>query len=118
MIHGGKLTLGGLDNQSGTFELLNEQGIPIGEMDKNGLKFYGEGPVGARPYVLLNNTVGFAGFDANDTKLFWVSRDEFHMEKCVAENEIAVGNKLRFIPVTLTENGTVVNDGIAVVSLI
>lgn len=118
MIHGGKLTLGGLDNQAGTFELLNEQGIPIGEMDKNGLKFYGEGPVGARPYVLLNNTVGFAGFDANDTKLFWVSRDEFHMEKCVAENEIAVGNKLRFIPVTLTENGTVVNDGIAVVSLI
>lgn len=118
MIHGGKLTLGGLNNQAGTFELLNEQGIAIGEMDKNGLKFYGEGPIGARPYVLLNNTVGFAGFDANDTKLFWVSRDEFHMKKCVAETEITACNKLRFIPVTITSGSTVVNDGVAVVALV
>lgn len=118
MIKGGKLTLGGLNNQAGTFELLNDQGLVIGEMDKNGLKFYGEGSVGGRSYVLLNNDVGFAGFDANNTKLFWVSRDEFHMKKCVAENEISACNKLRFIPVTLTENNTVVNDGVAIVALI
>lgn len=118
MIHGGKLTLGGLDNQSGTFELLNEQGIPIGEMDKNGLKFYGEGPVGARPYVLLNNTVGFAGFDANGTKLFWVSRDEFHMDKCVAEREITACGKVRFIPITLRTGNVITNDGIALVAMV
>lgn len=119
MIHGGKLTLGGLDNQSGTFELLNDQGIVIGEMDKTGLKFYGEGAIGQRPYVLLNNEVGFAGFDANNTKLFWVSRDEFHMRKCVAEYEISACNKLRAIPVTLTDsNDNIINDGVAIVALI
>lgn len=118
MIQGGKLTLGGYDNQSGTFELLNEQGIVIGAMDKNGLKFYGEGAEGARPYVLINNQVGFAGYDANDVPLFWVSRDEFHMSKCVAENEITACNKMRFIPITLKNGNTVVNDGIALVALV
>lgn len=118
MFEGGKLTLGGLDNQSGTFELLNDAGVVIGEMDKNGLKFYGAGPEGQRPYVLLNNEVGFAGFDANDVKLFWVSRDEFHMEKCVAEKEITACNRLRFIPITITNGNTIINDGVAIVALI
>lgn len=118
MIKGGKLTLGGLNNQAGTFELLNEQGIPIGEMDKDGLKFYGEGAVGARPYVLLNNTVGFAGYDANGTPLFWVNRDEFTMKKCVAKEEISACGKIRMIPITLTTNNTITNDGVAIVALV
>lgn len=118
MIHGGKLTLGGFDNASGTFELLNEQGIVIGGMDKNGLKFYGEGAEGARPYVLINNQVGFAGYDANDNPLFWVNRDEFCMKKCVATNEISACGKVRFIPITLRTGNTITNEGIALVALV
>lgn len=118
MIQGGKLTLGGYNNLSGTFELLNEQGIKIGEMGNAGLKFYGDGAEGARPYVLINNTVGFAGYDANDSEIFKVSRDSFVMKKCVAEEEIAACNKVRFIPITLRSGNTVTNDGIALVALV
>lgn len=118
MIQGGKLTLGGYDNQAGTFELKNEQGIVIGEMGNTGLKFYGDGAEGARPYVLINNTVGFAGYDANGAEIFKVSRDSFVMKKCVAEEEITACNKVRFIPITLRSGNTVTNDGIALVALV
>ena len=117
MIQGGKLTLGGDGNAAGIFELKNDQGIVIGKMDKDGLKFFGEGAEGARPYVLLNNRVGFAGYDANDVEIFKVSRDSFVMKKCVAKEEITACDKVRFIPITLSNNGVVVNDGIALVAL-
>lgn len=119
MFEGGKLVLGGADNVEGVFQLKNKDNIVIGEIDKDGLKFYGAGPEGARPYVLLNNTVGFQGCDANGTPIFWVNQDEFRMKKCVAENEINACKKIRFIPVTLKDgNDQVINDGVAVVAIV
>ena len=82
-------------------------------MDKNGLKMFGvDGS-----YVLLNNTVGFAGYDRNDNPIYWVSQDEFHMRKSVIEEEITLCNKMRFIPITLYSGSTMVNDGIGLVSV-
>lgn len=119
MFEGGKLTLGGMNNQAGVFELLNAQGVVIGEMNKDGLKFYGDGPEGSRPYVVLNNTDGLKGYDANDTAIFWVNRDEFTMKKCVAQNEINACNKIKFVPVTIRDgNNDIVNDGVAIVGIV
>ena len=119
MFEGGKLVLGGAGNVEGVFQLKNENDIVIGEMNKDGLKFYGAGPEGSRPYVLLNNSVGFQGCDANGTPIFWVNQDEFSMKKCVAENEISACKKIRFIPVTLKDgNDQVINDGVAVVAIV
>ena len=118
MFEGGKISLGGLNNQSGVMEIKDESGIVIGEMTKDGLKFYGAGPVGSRPYILLNNTVGLAGYDANGTAVFWVNRDEFTMKKCVATNEISVCGKIRILPMKITSGGITTNDGIAFISLI
>lgn len=119
MFEGGKLVLGGANNVEGVFQLKNENDIVIGEMNKDGLKFYGAGPEGSRPYVLLNNSVGFQGCDANGTPIFWVNQDEFSMKKCVAENEISACKKIRFIPVTLKDgNDQVINDGVAVVAIV
>lgn len=119
MFEGGKLVLGGANNVEGIFQLKNENDIVIGEMNKDGLKFYGAGPEGSRPYVLLNNSVGFQGCDANGTPIFWVNQDEFSMKKCVAENEISACKKIRFIPVTLKDgNDQVINDGVAVVAIV
>ncbi|MBQ1571230.1 MAG: phage tail protein, partial [Clostridiales bacterium] len=73
MFEGSKISLGGINNESGVLEIKDETGMVIGEMTKDGLKFYGAGPVGKRPYVLLNNTVGFAGYDANGNAIFWVN---------------------------------------------
>ena len=116
MFEGSKISLGGINNQSGILEIKDESGTVIGEMTKDGLKFYGAGPVGKRPYVLLNNTVGFAGYDANGNAIFWVNQDEFHMKKCVAETEINACGVIKMIPMTIESNGTVVNRGLAFVA--
>lgn len=113
LVRGGTLKLGSLLNQSGTLELYNEQNTLIGQMDKDGLKMFGlDGS-----YVLMNQSVGFAGFDKNGIKIYWVSQDEFHMRKSVVEEEITLCAKMRFIPITLYDNNqNIVNDGIALVS--
>ena len=118
MFAGGKIQLGGYNNYDGVFELYNAGGTLIGQMDKNGVKFYGSGSGSNRPYVLFNNDVGFAGFAADGTKQFWVDRDEFHMKKCVAENEIQACGKIKFLPITTYDtNNNIINDGVAVVGV-
>lgn len=114
LIKGGTLKLGSKENQNGQLELYDEANNLIGQMTKDGLKMYGlDGS-----YVLLNNDVGFAGFDRLDNKIYWVSKDEFHMKKSVVEEEITLCNKLRFIPIELyNDNGSLKNDGIGLVSV-
>lgn len=113
LIKGGVLKLGGANNSSGIFELYDEANTLIGLMNKEGLKMFGTDG----SYVLLNNEVGFAGFDKNDNKIYWADKDEFHMKKSVVEEEITLCNKVRFIPITITDDeDIIVNDGIGLVS--
>lgn len=113
LIKGGTLKLGSKLNESGTLELYNEQNSLIGLMNKDGLKMFGQDG----SYVLLNRTVGFAGYDKNGNKVYWVSEDEFHMRKSVVEEEITLCNQLRFIPIQIKNgNNEIVNEGIGLVS--
>ena len=114
MIKGGTLKLGSLKNQSGVLELYDNDNNLIGLMDKGGLKMYGTDG----SYVLMNNDVGFAGYDRKGNKIYWVSKDEFHMKKSVVEEEITLCEKMRFIPITITSGGVTVNDGIGLVSVL
>ena len=115
LIRGGTLKLGGVNNASGTLELYDEANTLVGLMTKEGLKMYGRDG----SYVLINNEVGFAGYDKNDNKIYWVDKDEFHMKKSVVEEEITLCNKMRFIPITIYDNnGNMINDGIGLVSTI
>lgn len=111
LIKGGTLKLGSNLNQNGQIEVYDEANNLIAELNKNGLKMYGADG----SYVVMNNDVGFAGYDINNNMIYWVHRDEFHMKKSVIEEEITLCNKLRFIPITIT-NGSVTNDGIALVN--
>ena len=114
LIKGGTLKLGSNLNQNGQIEVYDETNTLIAELNKNGLKMYGvDGS-----YVLINNTVGFAGYDRNNNQIYWVNGDEFHMKKSVVEEEITLCNKLRFIPITIYDGNDVVNDGIGLVSVV
>ena len=118
MFKGSKLELGGKNNGDGTFVLYDGSGIEIGVMNNEGLKFFGDGPVGSRPYVKLDLN-GLAGYDANNNKIFWVNRDEFTMEKCVARQEINACQKIKFIPVTIRDGSdNIINDGVACVPIV
>lgn len=109
MIKGGTLKLGTKLNQAGLIEIYDEANKLIGTLDKSGLKMFAQD----NSYVLLNTEVGFAGFDKNDVKTWWVSGDEFHQKKSFVEEEITIGYKLRMIPIT---NST--NTGIGFVPLV
>lgn len=113
MIKGGVLQLGALDNTSGILQLFDDENALIGQMDKTGLKMFGSDG----SYVLMNNSVGFAGFDKNNVKLYWVDGQEFHMKKSVIEEEITLCGLMRFIPITLRDQDLdITNQGIALVS--
>ncbi len=114
LIKGGTLKLGSNLNQNGQLEVYDEANTLIAELNKNGLKMYGvDGS-----YILMNNTVGFAGYDKNDNQIYWVSKDEFHMKKSVIEQEITLCNKMRFIPIEIYNGSTLINDGIGLVSVL
>lgn len=113
LIKGGTLKLGSKLNQSGVLQLYDEANTLIGQLDKDGLKMYGQDG----SYVVMNEEVGFAGYDRNGNKIYWVDKDEFHQKKSVVEEEITLCNKLRFIPITITNNNTIVNDGVGLVSV-
>lgn len=113
MIKGGTLKLGSIANQSGILELYNEQNALIGLMDKDGLRMYGADG----SYVLMNQEVGFSGYDANNNRVFWADKDEFHMKKGVMEEEITLCNRGRFIRVDIyDDNDVLTNSGIGLVS--
>ena len=113
MIKGGTLKLGGNLNQSGLCELYDEANTLIARMDNDGLKVYGQDG----SYVKMNQEVGFAGYDRNDNKIYWVSEDEFHQKKSVVEEEITLCGKIRYINITIENNGTIVNDGVGIVAV-
>lgn len=114
LIKGGTLKLGSETNQQGQLEVYDEANTLIAEMNAQGLKVYGQDG----SYVLINQEVGFAGYDRNGTPIYWVAQDEFHQKKAVVEDEITLCNKLRFIPITITNNDdTITNDGIGLVSV-
>lgn len=112
MIKGGTLKLGSHLNASGQLELYDNANNLVGQMNKDGLKMYGlDGS-----YVVINDEVGFAGYDRNGNPIYWVNGDEFHMKKSVVEEEITLCNQLRFIPIQIMQGSSVVNEGIGLVS--
>ena len=108
------MKLGSNLNTFGRIEVFNESNSLIAQLDKSGLLMYGKDG----SYLVMNTVVGFAGYDKNDVKTFWVSEDEFHQKKSVVEEEITLCNKMRFIPIEVYDNGTLVNDGIGLVSTV
>lgn len=114
LIKGGTLKLGSSLNQNGILEVYDEQNALIAELNKNGLKMYGADG----SYILMNNTVGFSGYNRNNERIYWVDGEEFHQKKSVVEEEITLCNKVRFIPITIKDsNDNIINDGVGLVSV-
>ena len=114
LIKGGTLKLGSNLNQNGNLEVYDTANNLIAELNNNGLKMYGADG----SYIVMNNEVGFVGYDRLGNQIYWVNGDEFHMKKSVIEEEITLCNKVRFIPITLYDsNNNITNDGIGLVNV-
>lgn len=114
MIQGGILTLGGtLYQQGGVLQIRNADNDIIGQMDENGLRMNGTDG----SYVLINNNVGFSGYDSEDNRIFWADGNSFHMAKAEVTEEITMMDIGRWIRITVKSGGTVTNDGVGLVSV-
>lgn len=114
LIKGGTLKLGSNLNQNGNLEVYDTANNLIAELNNNGLKMYGTDG----SYIVMNNEVGFVGYDRLGNQIYWVNGDEFHQKKSVIEEEITLCNKVRFIPITLYDsNNNITNDGIGLVNV-
>ncbi|BED91989.1 MAG: phage tail protein [Candidatus Improbicoccus pseudotrichonymphae] len=110
LVKGGTLKLGSNLNESGKIELYNDSNTLICEVNKEGINIYCDDGTTIR----MNANIGFCGYDIDGTTpLYWVSKDEFHMEKSVIEHEITLSNRLRFIKLDTDSN-----TGIGVVALV
>lgn len=113
LIRGGVLQLGTLDNMAGVLQVYDDQNTLIGQLDKDGLKMWGQDG----SYIVMNNAVGFSGYDRLGNRLYWVDGQEFHQKKSVIEEEITLCGMMRYIPITLYDGGgNIVSQGIAMVS--
>lgn len=112
LIKGGTLKLGSVTNQSGKVEVYDEANTLICTIDKNGLVMYASNG----GYIVLNQDVGLVAYDGVGNPIYWVSDNELHISKAVVEEEITLCGKLRFIPMQVTENGSVIADGIGLVA--
>ncbi len=108
LIKGGTLKLGSNLNQNGVLEVYDEANTLIASLDQTGLKMFGQDG----SYIMMNNQVGFVGYDKNDNPIYWVYKDEFHQKKSVVEEEITLCSKMRFIPISISGS-----DGIGLVSV-
>ena len=112
LIKGGTLKLGSVTNQSGKVEVYDEANTLICTIDKNGLVMYASNG----GYIVLNQDVGLVAYDGIGNPIYWVADNELHISKAVVEEEITLCGKLRFIPMQVTENGSVIADGIGLVA--
>ena len=107
LVKGGVFKVGASINEAGRIEIYNEANVLIGTFDENGICVYGTD--GSRVII---NPDEFAGYDAQNNKVFWMNGDEFHMKKSVVEEEITLCGLARWIGVE-TEDST----GIGIVAI-
>ena len=100
LIKGGTLRLGGVNNASGTFELYDNSNKLMALMDRTGLTVYSTNG----DYVKLNAEEGFAGYNKNNTKIYWADGDVFRMKNAEVENEIKIAGKIKIVPVSTNDN--------------
>lgn len=114
LIKGGTLKLGSNLNEYGLIEVYDEANNLIAQLDQNGVRVNATNG----SYIVMNGIVGFAGYDRLDNQIFYCNNNEFHMVKAVVDNEITLCNKVRFIPISLTDSNNIAHDGIGLVTVL
>ena len=113
IIRGGTYKVGGNLNRYGVIKVYDQSDNNIAQFDKDGLKVYAKD--GSR--LVINPDIGLKVLDRLGNAIFWINEDEIHYKKSFIEEEVTLFNKLRYLPIEVYNNGTLVNDGIGLVSV-
>lgn len=108
LIKGGTLTLGGQDNGNGVMLVKSAAGATLGRMDNSGLTMLATD--GSRIVVSAAN--GLTGYDSANRITYTVRNGVFSMRNGYIEEGLAVGGKLKIVPVASGDN-----NGVAFIAL-
>ena len=100
---GNEIILGGSEDCKLEVHDLSDPPKTLIRITGEGMECFGEEVGGVTPSVVFDKS-GVTGYsDSTDrtSKIFWTHSDEFHMKNGVVENELSVGQMLRFVPVTV-----------------
>nr|DAE48316.1 MAG TPA: tail protein [Caudoviricetes sp.] len=108
LIKGGTLTLGGQDNGNGVMLVKSAAGATLGRMDNGGLTMWATDG----SHIVVSAANGLTGYDSANRITYTARNGVFSMRNGYIEEGLAVGGKLKIVPVTSGEN-----NGVAFVAL-
>jgi phage minor structural protein len=108
LIKGGTLTLGGQDNGNGVMLVKSAAGAPLGRMDNGGLTMWATDG----SHIVVSAANGLTGYDSANRITYTARNGVFSMRNGYVEEGLAVGGKLKIVPVASGDN-----NGVAFVAL-
>ena len=113
LIKGGTYKLGNNENTSGNLKIYDEANVILGQISSDGIQMYGHDG----SCVAFDTADGFAGYDINNNLIFYITNNEFHMKKSNIEEEVTLFDKMRYLPIQVTDSSNnIVNDGIGLMT--
>lgn len=111
MIKGGTLKRGGHTNLWGNVEYFDNSNRLIGKIDSDGLTLYADN--GAT--LIIDHAHGVRSYDADGNTTLAFDGGKVTSSKTSITEELEIGEMFKFIPMQVTQSGTVVNSGIGLV---
>lgn len=108
LIKGGTLTLGGQDNGNGVMLVRSAAGATLGRLDNSGLTMWSQDG----SHIVVSAANGLTGYDSANHITYTARNGVFSMRNGYVEEGLAVGGKLKIVPVTSGDN-----NGVAFVAL-
>lgn len=108
LIKGGTLTLGGQDNGNGVMLVKSAAGATLGRLDNGGLTMWAQDG----SHIVISAANGLTGYDSVNKITYTARNGVFSMRNGYVEEGLAVGGKLKIVPVTSGDN-----NGVAFVAL-
>ena len=108
LIKGGTLTLGGQDNGNGVMLVKSAAGATLGRLDNSGLTMWATDG----SHIVISAANGLTGYDSANKITYTARNGVFSMRNGYVEEGLAVGGKLKIVPVTSGDN-----NGVAFVAL-
>lgn len=103
LIKGGTLTLGGQDNGNGVMLVKSAAGATLGRLDNGGLTMWATDG----SHIVVSADKGLTGYDSANKVTYTVTNGVFYMRNGYVEEGLAVGGKLKIVPVASGDNNGV-----------
>lgn len=100
LIKGGTLKLGGQSNGNGVMLLQSADGATLGKLDNTGLTMWATD--GSK--IVISAADGLTGYDSSGKVTYGVTNGVFYMRNAYVEDSLALGGKIKMVPVSTADN--------------